>query len=78
MKTDFRNKLCTFPRPCHIFKEIPDTRNELYKVHEALKFKTDYNSKMYEGPEKPNQFEDFKTKCRRADTRQIKDTATGC
>lgn len=58
------------PRPCHIFKEIPDTRNELYKVNEVLKFKTDYNnSEMHEGPEEPNQFEDFKIKCRRADTR---------
>lgn len=33
---------------------------------------------MHEGPEEPNQFEDFKIKCRRADTRQMKDAATGC
>lgn len=61
MKTDFRNKLC-------IFKEIPDTRNELYKVNKVLKFKTDYNE-MDEDPEESNPFEDFKTKCRKADTR---------
>lgn len=29
---------------------------------------------MHEGPEEPNQFEDFKTKCRKTDTRQVKDT----
>lgn len=42
--------------------------NELYKVNEVLKYKTDY-SEMPEGPEEPNQFEDLKTKCRKADTR---------
>lgn len=38
---------------------MPDTRNELYKVNEVLKFKTDYNE-MHEGPEEPNEFEDLK------------------
>lgn len=42
--------------------------NELYKMNEALKFKTDCNdSEVYEGPDEPNQFEHFKTKCGRAD-----------